>query len=441
VLAGPGHTLKEAFANLEQSSQVERLVRHAQRDLLGARVTLTPEEGEGYWELTRIRDDFYVITLNFLYKNRRFELGESEPGLFAKYLSDSERADEAITFAKSHLSRVTIQEQPVLLNYWANAITIKGEPNANAEALPLYREAIRLKPDYWVGYNNLMLVLSNLGEFEEVIRLGDQMMKAAGGRPGKAPEAMYQNYDDLIFDFQKEREGDLADMVGTGRGTTTTQSGAEGLTLALVDVELHDIEAARLHLKTTVWDEKSPPDVAQAALAGASLDEEMGELTEAVRVWDTFVKAFTNPDVSTANTSNICRAAVAYEMTGQSQKADAALAAVGTLPFPDCYRFKGDVLDLRGRWDDAQTWYQKAISLAPSYPAAYYAWGVALAKHGDLDGAAAKFKDANKKGPHWADPLKAWGDALEKYDEALKYAPKWKQLKEAREAAKQKRAD
>src|SRR5690242_20050606 len=68
VLAGPGHTLKEAFANLERSPQVERLVRHAQRDLLGARVTLTPEEGEGYWELTRIRDDFYVIIMNFLYK-------------------------------------------------------------------------------------------------------------------------------------------------------------------------------------------------------------------------------------------------------------------------------------------------------------------------------------------------------------------------------------
>jgi predicted negative regulator of RcsB-dependent stress response len=56
----------------------------------------------------------------------------------------------------------------------------------------------------------------------------------------------------------------------------------------------------------------------------------------------------------------------------------------------------------------------------------------------------AKFKDANQKGPHWADPLKAWGDvlvkqdktkeALVKYDDALKYAPNWKQLKEAREA-------
>jgi hypothetical protein len=47
------------------------------------------------------------------------------------------------------------------------------------------------------------------------------------------------------------------------------------------------------------------------------------------------------------------------------------------------------------------------------------------------------------KGPHWADPLKAWGDvlvkqghtkdALSKYEAALKYAPNWKQLKQAQE--------
>jgi len=71
VLAGPGHTLADAFANLEQAPQVWR---HEKRDLLGARVMLTPAEGEGYWELTRIRDDFYVILMNFAYKNPRFEL-------------------------------------------------------------------------------------------------------------------------------------------------------------------------------------------------------------------------------------------------------------------------------------------------------------------------------------------------------------------------------
>ena len=70
---GPGCTLADAFANLERSPQVERMSRHAKRNLWGARVTLAPEEGQGYWELTRIRDDFYVITENFAYKNPRVE--------------------------------------------------------------------------------------------------------------------------------------------------------------------------------------------------------------------------------------------------------------------------------------------------------------------------------------------------------------------------------
>ncbi len=52
---------------------------------------------------------------------------------------------------------------------------------------------------------------------------------------------------------------------------------------------------------------------------------------------------------------------------------------------------------------------------------------------------------AARKAPHYADPLKAWGDllaregqwkaALAKYDEALKYAPAWVELHQARDAA------
>jgi AraC-like DNA-binding protein len=74
VFAGPGRTLSDAFANLELSSQVEQVIRHTERDLVAARISLTPEEGEGYWQLTRIRDDFYVVLWNFLYKNPRFEI-------------------------------------------------------------------------------------------------------------------------------------------------------------------------------------------------------------------------------------------------------------------------------------------------------------------------------------------------------------------------------
>lgn len=74
TLAGPGKSLPDAFAVLGESPRVRQLLRHRPRDLLSARVTLTPEEGQGYWELTRIRNDLYVILANFSYSHPRVEL-------------------------------------------------------------------------------------------------------------------------------------------------------------------------------------------------------------------------------------------------------------------------------------------------------------------------------------------------------------------------------
>ena len=74
ILAGSGRSLADAFASLEQAPEVERITRHQKRGLLGARVTLPPDEGEGYWDFTRIRDDIYVVVANFSYKDPRVEL-------------------------------------------------------------------------------------------------------------------------------------------------------------------------------------------------------------------------------------------------------------------------------------------------------------------------------------------------------------------------------
>ncbi|HXQ31670.1 MAG TPA: tetratricopeptide repeat protein [Steroidobacteraceae bacterium] len=371
--------------------------------------------------------------------------GQSQPGLWTAYLSNNDRYDEAIRFAQAAYATVDPSERPYVLNYWANAVGGKGGNGATREALTLYRETVRLKPDFWIGYNNIMYALAGLGDEEGMVRAGQQMMKVAGGRPGRAHENLYQNYDGVVWDLPAGRAEQIADMDASGGiGTTGSAAGAENLSVAQSEVQLHDIEAAALRLKTTPVDERNLPDVATAAFDRALLAEEEGDLKAAAREWDAFAKAYANPTVSTSNPNSICFAALTYEKTDQPAKADAALNAVGTLTFVDCYRFRGDVLDLRGQWAGAQEWYAKAVKLGPSIPSGYYSWGVALAKHGDLDGAAAKLKDANQTGPHWADPLKAWGDvlakqgntkeALAKYGEALKYAPNWKQLKEAREA-------
>jgi len=375
---------------------------------------------------------------------------QSQPGLWAAYLANNDRLDEAIHFAQGAYASADPNERPYLLNAWATSITTKGGEGAMAEALPLFREAVRLKPDFWVGYVNIMASIGGLGDEEGMVRVGEQMMKVAGGRPGRAPEMSYGNYDQEVWDLPAEHAETVADMESHGGiGTTGSAGGAENLVVGQFDVQMHDVEAAALRLKTTPVDEKNVPDVGAAAMDRALLAEEIGDLKAAAQRWDTFVVAYANPSVSTLNPPYICYAAVTYEKTGQAAKADAALNAVGNLTLVDCYRFRGDVLDLRGDWSGAQAWYAKAVKLGPSIPSGSYSWGVALAKHGELDAAAAKLQDANQKGPHWADPLKAWGDvlakqgytkeALAKYDAALKYAPNWKQLKEAREeAAKQK---
>lgn len=199
----------------------------------------------------------------------------------------------------------------------------------------------------------------------------------------------------------------------------------------------------RLHLKTTVWDEKSSPDIANAALAEAMIAEETGDIAAAVSAWDVFEKAYAHPVVQAQIANVTCWAAITYEKAGQPAKADAALAAVGAIDHPDCFRFQADLLDLRGDWTGANIWYEKSIKRAVLYPASYYSWRLALARHKDLKGAEEQFQQAHAKGLRWADPLKTWGDVLElqgktsealtKYHEALKYAPNWKQLKEAHE--------
>jgi tetratricopeptide (TPR) repeat protein len=433
--------------------QLERVLKarfghdqHIEGDLVktGAGQLALTVRGTGILPKTFTREAGSLDTL--LTQAGEYVFGQSQPGLWAAYLTNNDRDDEAIRFAQGAYNTVAASEKPYVLNYWANAISGKGGEGAMREALPLYRETLRLKPDYWTGYNNVMFALNGLGDEEGTVRVAEQMMQAAGGRPGRATEDMYQNYDQLVWDLPAYRAEQIADMESHGGiGSTTSVQGAENLNVAQVEVQMHDVAAASLRIKTTPVDDKNPGDVAAAAFDRALLAEETADLTAAAHEWDQFSTAYANPIVSTQNPQYICYSAVSYQKTGQPAKADAALNAVGKLTFVDCYRFRGDVLDLRGDWTGAQQWYAKAVQLAPSIPSGYYSWGLALARHGDPAAAAAKFKDANLKGPHWADPLKAWGDvlvgqgkvkdALGKYDAALKYAPDWKQLKQARDAA------
>jgi hypothetical protein len=122
-----------------------------------------------------------------------------------------------------------------------------------------------------------------------------------------------------------------------------------------------------------------------------------------------------------------------------------AQALIETTP-EDCYlcaRMRGQISWLAGHRQDAEHWFDAAIHQATELPQAYIDRGGARLAWGDLPGALADATRATEVSEHNADAWKLWGDAMAKqgktadaiakYDEAIKYAPSWKELKDARE--------
>jgi len=364
---------------------------------------------------------------------------QSQPGLWAAYLVDSARYQEAIEFCQTSIGASSPSDQPVLLTYWGTAIAKSS--GVGPLPLALVQRAIDLQREYWYAYTIMIDMKFGLGDEEGAWQLGNDLRKVAGGRPGRAPEVAYNAVDELSWNLPVWLAGSTADAASSsGSGTMSYTAGPQ---IAVVEALLHDPAAAEFALQTTKPDVRDPTIVPFSHFVRGVLAHESGDSARAAIEMNTFLHAYVDPAVSWAGYGYNCWAAPAEEAVGYPDKADAILNTGGT--FVDCHRFHGDILDGRGDWKGAQEWYARAVELAPDLPAGYYSWGVALTKHGDLAGAEAKLKDANQRGPHWADPLKAWGDvlvkqgkikeALAKYDEALKYAPNWKQLKEAREAA------
>ena len=124
---------------------------------------------------------------------------QSEPTPWAYYLQNTQRNDEAIAFCRATFASAGKADRPYLLNVWGNALQATG--GSIEESLGLYRAALKLKPDYWVAYNNIMNSLWILGNEEDAWRAGEDLRSAAGGRPGRAPELLYQNWDTLTWNL------------------------------------------------------------------------------------------------------------------------------------------------------------------------------------------------------------------------------------------------
>lgn len=365
---------------------------------------------------------------------------QSQPVRWATYLNNTGRSKDAIAFAKALIPNTTDAEvRANLFNLWGI-----GEQNIDApplDAMGHFKAAVKVKPDHWVAYNNIINTYLVFGDEEAALKAGEEMRVAAGGRPGRAPELYYQNVDLLTWNLQAWLAGLNADVTSNASGGTGSTS--DGPIIADVQVRLHEPEAAELSLNLVKEDAFDPSIAAAAHFVRGRIAFDSGDIARAATEMEAFGTAYADPVISTNYAGFQCWIAPVEEAAGHPDKADAIFKTGAH--YVDCYRFRADILDHRGDWAGAQKGYADAVALAPDLPAAYYSWGAALIRHGDLAGAVAKLKEASQRGPHWADPLKAWGDALlaqgharealEKYDQALQYAPAWSALKSARAAA------
>jgi tetratricopeptide (TPR) repeat protein len=365
--------------------------------------------------------------------------GQSQPALYATYLTNAGRDAETVGFIKSAYAAASEAERPYLMNDWGIAAQNLGASPREAE--PYFKEALRLNPNLWIAYANLMNLDLLAGDEEGAWRLGQVMFQRAGGRPGHAKASDFENLDLVDWNLLNWREANLADE--KAHGGVGSQATATAPAIADIDARLHDPADAELQLQTAQNDAADPTIAAIGHFVHGRLAADAGDVQRAAAEMEAFGASMANPIVSSNYGGYGCWIAPAEEAAGHPDKADAALKAGGH--YVDCYRFRADILDHRGNWPGAQAAYAQAVAIAPDLPAAYYSWGLALVRHGDLRGAVTKLSAAHDRGPGWADPLKAWGDvlarqghwkpALAKYDAALKLAPAWAELHRARDTA------
>ncbi len=376
------------------------------------------------------------------------------------YLRATGRRAEAYDAAVRYVHSATLDALSRGDRAFAYALLCYVDPDTR-RALSEALISVDTDPRLVVGWVSALQKSADLGHDEAAVEFA---RKAIATRPQDQPPSQQRGYpyfmdvghiqiDRANGDFTALR-GDYQDFFYGPRAQLTYHYATRADLAALS----HDETAARQELALAVaagaqestvlearWDASSSAgdwpqalDAAKALVAAAEVPKSFTLKSDPQR------PEFAAPYDLALATQYDPLLAYADAMTGDITSATALISQTPT----DCYlcvRTRAKVAAVAGDAATADHWFAEAVRQAPDLPMAYYEWGEALLARGDLAGAARQLALAHAKGPHFADPLKAWGDelakqgrwrdALAKYDEALKYAPNWPALKQARDAA------
>lgn len=268
------------------------------------------------------------------------------------------------------------------------------------------------------------------------------MLRAVAAAPtGDRPQTTYLvNAGQYAWDLPLVLRALLDDARQNGGGGT--QGSIDGPAIAHAYSLLHDPAHAARYLAGS--DRADPTTKAEALLQEGYAALDRGDLPEAVTPLQAFYKAWlADPSLQYTYNFQPCFTGLALGLSGRLKDAEAVFKRVG--PWSLCYAFQGEVRARAGDVAGAQAAWAEGQRLLPDLAAVPLHRGLFELGRGDLKSAEVDIAAAAAKAPHWGDPLKAWGDllvregrgkeAVGKYDEALKYAPAWTELHQARATA------
>lgn len=370
-------------------------------------------------------------------KAAEYVFGYAQPALYSIYLITSGREEDGIAFIRTTFPRASEEERAVLANLWGEALLIMGKVS---EAEERFRFALTIDPHNWQAWNNLIGVLPQTAGEEATYRSGLDMAKAAQGLPSKEGPTLFDqtNFAKLMLDPGAVIAGLMAD-----RQLAQHEGAAYDASTWIAEQEAvrHDWRAVTVFLAespqtdpTTAFDVALLPGL--RAMEVGDHGRAVSQLEAADKFWQAspLLRAFF-PDFA-------CRLGRAYAEAGRIDK---AMPLLGDRRFVRCRAFLADALDRGGQWDAARASYRAAEATAPHLAFAYYREGLALARHGQPAQALQRLGIARQLSPHWADPQKAMGDlfagqkqwdkALNAYNQALRWAPAWSELLQAKARA------
>jgi len=313
-----------------------------------------------------------------------------------------------------------------------------------AGSVAMLRQAIALRPDLLLAYENLAGDMNSLQHDEESVDIIKEAiaLAARGGGADIDPsdvaimglldrQDLAQAMGDNLAALDLDRQIEAAPDRNSWESAYTTDLEACGA--------LHDLDCLRRVLaQMPVSRDPNAPIQRNAALLQAEI---------LLGHWQTAKNATPHLTVLLVKAGKIGAFFVTRAVDPILALADAGLGdfrashqAIDKTPLDCvlCLRVRGRIDTLERNWAGANFWLARAVAAAPSIPSGYVDWGAMLLAKGEPDGAIAKFALAHEKGPRFADPLEMWGEALvaknrsdlalAKFEEAYRYAPNWGRL-------------